>query len=279
MENNNIIAEDSWDDIDLSDLSAQEEQEEEVTEEPAEEDVGAEGTEADQQAEPEAQEETDFLTLKYMGEEKKVGREEAVSLAQKGMNYDKIQGQLETAKERLKEFEQVKTDLAKRNDQVRWLEELAKEQGVSLDDLIETTQVQVMHRKTGKDLEVCKGIVANQRKAAELEAARAQSEAAKKTDSARDADITAFMKAYPEISGDPKNVPQEVWDAVKNGESLLNAYRAYEVKQLKAQLEQQKAAAEAEKRKAENKSRSTGSQKTGGTKQQDSFDAAWYDGN
>lgn len=281
MEDNLVMTEaeveDSWDDIDLSDLAEDGEVTEEDTAEEVEEGESTEATEASQQTETEVRSEDSF-TLKYMGEEKSVTREEIVDLAEKGMNYDKVKGQLETARNDLREFEQVKADLSKRNEQLQYLEELAKEQNMSLDELIENTQVQVMHRKTGKDMEVCRGIVANERRARELQAQQATVTATKDQNAKRDADIAEFMKAYPELASDPKNVPQEVWDAVNKGESLLSAYRAYEVKALRAELEQQKAAAAEEKRKQENKSRSTGSQKTKGTKTADPFDAIWYNG-
>lgn len=282
MEDNLVMTEaeveDSWDDIDLSDLADEGNAAEEDTAEEVEESESTEETEASQQTETEVRSEDSF-TLKYMGEEKSVTREEIVPLAEKGMNYDKVKGQLEAARNDLKEFEQVKADLSKRNEQLQYLEELAKEQNMSLDELIENTQVQVMHRKTGKDMEVCRGIVANERRARELQAQQDKTAEAADTKAKRDADIAEFMKAYPELASDPKNVPEEVWEAVNKGESLLNAYRAYEVKALRAELEQQKAAAAEEKRKQENKSRSTGSQKTKGTKTVDPFDAIWYDGN
>lgn len=280
MEENNLVM-DSWDDIDLSDLTddgeVTEEEETEQTEE-VQEDEGTEEPEADQPTDTEEQK-PDTFTLKVLGEEKSYTREEVVPLAQKGVDYDRVKGQLDEARNTLKEFEKVKSDLAKRNEQVQFMEELAKEQGQTLDELIETTQAQIMSRKTGKALEVCKGIVANQRRERELQAQQAKLAETGSKNEKRDAEISAFMKAYPELADDPKKVPKEVWDAVNAGETLLSAYRAYEVKELRAQLEKQKAEAEKEKQKQLNKSRSTGSQKTKGTKQADPFDAMWYDGN
>lgn len=281
MEDNLVMTEaeveDSWDDIDLSDLADEGEVTEEDTAEEVEEGEGTEETEATQQTETEVRSEDSF-TLKYMGEEKSATREEIVPLARKGMDYDRVKGQLEAARNDLRDYEQVKADLSKLNERLQYLDELAKEQGMTTDELIENTQVQVMHRKTGKDMEVCRGIVANERRARELQAQQAAVTSTKDQNAKRDADIAEFMKAYPELASDPKNVPDEVWEAVNKGESLLNAYRAYEVKALRAELEQQKAAAAEEKRKQENKSRSTGSQKTKGTKTVDPFDAIWYDG-
>jgi hypothetical protein len=275
----NLVMNDSWDDIDLSDLTDEGEVSEETeTEEPVvEENEGAEETEADQPTETEVRGE-DTFTLKVLGEEKSFTREEVVPLAQKGMDYDRVKGQLEEARNSLKEYEQIKGDLSKRNDQLYWLEELAKEQNQTLDELIEMTQAQVMSRKTGQNIEVCKGIVKNQRLERELKAQQAKLNATTDQNDKIKSDIDAFMKAYPDLAADPKNLPQEVWDAVKAGEPLLNAYRAYEIKQLRAQLEQQKAEAEKKLQKEINKSRSTGSMSTKGKKTEDDFfDALWAD--
>ena len=58
----------------------------------------------------------------------------------------------------------------------------------------------------------------------------------------------------------------------------MNAYRAFENKQLKAQLEKEKAEAAKREQENKNKARSTGSQKSSGKADMDAFDAAWYDG-
>ena len=274
----NLVMNDSWDDIDLSDLTDEGDvsEETEAAEEPVvEENEGTEETEADQPTETEVRNE-DTFSLKYMGEEKSFTREEVVPLAQKGMDYDRVKGQLEEARNSLKEYEQIKGDLAKRNEQLYWLEELAKEQNQTLDDLIEVTQAQVMSRKTGQNIEVCKGIVKNQRLERELKARESKLNATTDQNEKIKSDIDAFMKAYPELAADPKNLPQEVWDAVKAGEPLLNAYRAYEIKELRAQLEKQKAEADKKLQKEINKSRSTGSMSTKGKKTEDDFfDALW----
>jgi hypothetical protein len=278
MEEN--LVNDSWDDIDLSDLTDEGDVSEETetpAEEPVEESESTEEMEADQPTDTEVRSE-DTFTLKVLGEEKSFTREEVVPLAQKGMDYDRVKGQLEEARNSLKEYEQIKGDLSKRNEQLYCLEELAKEQNQTLDELIEVTQAQVMSRKTGQNIEVCRGIVKNQRLERELKAQQAKMNETVDQNAKRDADIDAFMKAYPNLAADPKALPQEVWDAVKGGESLLNAYRAYEIKELRAQLEQQKAEAEKKLQKEINKSRSTGSMGTKGKKTEDDFfNSLWAD--
>lgn len=282
MEDNLVMTEtemeDSWDDIDFSDLTDEEagEEPEEETEETVEEDEGTKAPEADQQTEAEEQT-TDSYTLKYMGEEKAVTREEVVTLAQKGMDYDRVKGKLQEIETNTADYAQVKADLAKRNEQFRFMDELAKSQGMSVDELIDSTQASIMAQKTGKDIEVCRGIVANERRARELQAQQAAVTSTKDQQAKKDADIAEFLAAYPELK-DPKEVPDEVWVEVNKGANLLNTYRAFLLKQKDAEIERLKAEAAEEKRKQENRSRSTGSLKTKGAKTEDPFDAIWYNG-
>ena len=271
MEDN--LVNDSWDDIDLSDLTEEVEPSEPVVEEGE----GEEAPEASQPTETESRGE-DSITLKYMGEEKSYTREEVVDLAEKGMNYDRVKGKLEEAQAKYADYDTVKADLAKRNDQLYWLEELAKEQNQTLDELIELTQAQMMAKKTGQNIDVCRGMIRNQRMERELKAREEKLTATTDPKAKRDADIDEFMKAYPDWQNKhPDALPQEVWNAVHvHGESLVSAYRAYEVKELKAQLERQKAEAEQRLQKEINKSRSTGSMSTKGKSSEDEFfDSLW----
>ena len=64
---------------------------EEETTEPTSEEV-TETAETETKAESETKIE-DFLKIKYNGAEKSLTREEAIELAQKGMNYDKVLGE------------------------------------------------------------------------------------------------------------------------------------------------------------------------------------------
>jgi len=263
-----MTAPDEWEDMDWSDLPVEED---------AAENEGAPAPEADQPTETEAQT-TDTFSLKYMDETRDVTREEVVTLAQKGMDYDRVREKYEEAKTKYADYDDIKGSLAKRDEQLQWLEELAKEQGQTLDELISTTQAQVMSKKTGKSLEVCKGIVANQMLERQLKAQQAKLTETTDKNARRDADIDAFMKAFPEQASDPSKLPKEVWAAVHGGESLVSAYWAYESKQLKAEIERLKSEAEKTKQKEENKAHSMGSMSTGGTKTVDPFDALWYDG-
>ena len=272
---------DDWDDIDLSDLS----------EEPAEESATPEEAPADQpeqeagEQKPEteapaaAETQTDQFELKHLDETRTVNREEVITLAQKGMDYDRIREKYDAAKDSIAWYDA-------NADSVKWLEELAKEQGMTFSEMVDQTRAQIMANRTKQPLEVCRGIVANERKAAELDrkqkaldASAGQNDAEAAAREKMQADVREFAAAYPELARDPNAIPKEVWDAVHKGEKLVSAYRAYENKQLREQLEKEKSEKAKLEQEQKNKARSTGSQRSAGKRaDMDAFDAAWYDG-
>lgn len=274
---------DNWGDITLEDVEIIE------GDEPAEPEETTPGTdEADQQGQlegeavkdepkPEAKEETDQFTLKYLGEDKTVTRDEIVPLAQKGMDYDRI-------RQKFDELSAEKTTLAeekaKADERIAILDELAKQQGFkNADELIDETRATVLSQKDGIDIAVARQRVALDKKERELKDREAkltaeksakdgEADKANEAERKRQADIMAFAKDFPDVK--PNEIPVEVWQAVGKGESLSTAYAKYENAQLKAQLA-------AEKKNAENKRRSTGSATSEGkATAQDEFDKLWY---
>ena len=94
-------------------------------------------SEADQQNDGEAAEaetETDTqpveeYTLKHLGEEQKVNREEVIALAQQGLDYARIKDKLHTA-------EAEKSEIA---EKLSFFEKLAEKQNQTLDEFVEAT--------------------------------------------------------------------------------------------------------------------------------------------
>ena len=260
----------SWDDIDLSDLTDDAAESAAEGEAPADQPEEAQAKdEPETQAEGQEAPQADQFELKHLDETRKVGRDEVIALAQKGMDYDRVREKYDNAKESIEWY-------GKNADSVHWLEEIAKEQGMTFEELVDSTRAQIMANKTNQSLAVCRGIVANERKALQLEAQKKAIEAKtaesdKKNDRMQQ-EVKAFAAEYKDVAEHPDSIPKEVWDAVHKGETLLNAYRAYENKQLRTEIEKLK-------QEQKNKARSTGSQSTAGKRtQMDDFDAAWYDG-
>lgn len=253
MEENTILTEDSWDDVDLSDVSDNEEpaieqDQPEVQEEPAEETV-----EETPEAEPKAEE---LFTLKHLDEVREnVPRDEVIALAQKGMDYDRIRAKLDAP-----------------NPYEEFVKEISAAQGSTAEEFIDSTRAAMLAKKENIDISIAKERIRLDRREKEIEAReRKQSEATAKADEAarkRAAEFTEFLNTYKDV--DVKNLPKEVWDDVNKGNTLTNAYMKYENKQLKAQLA-------AERKNNENRAKTTGSQKSSAAKA-DEFDAMWYDG-
>ena len=285
-------ADDDWSDVDLSDISAADAEDQEQGEgEQDETESGGEAAdngEANQQAHDDA-EQTDgtkpaedvtpddgnqTFTLNYLGAEKVVSKDEAVTLAQKGMDYDRIR----------QKHEETLSELTTAKDKLSFFEQMASSQGKTLDQLIDSALAEQLAAKEGIDPAVALGRVQLDRERKQLEAERAKltkgADEKATAEKKRQDDITAFQKEYPDVfaklATDKNAIPATVWEDVNKGESLVVAYAKYERAQLKAELEKAKAEAEKTKQKQINKSRSTGSQTTkGNTSAEDLIDRLW----
>ena len=284
-ENNALELEDDWDDIDLSDVTDNDE-DTLVEETPAEEtkdDAAEEQPEADQQTEESTEEpdnaetkeepksETDQFTLKHFEDVRTVGRDEVIALAQKGMDYDRVKAKLDE-----KDSKEAKA--------YTFLEELAKENGSSVEDFMDGARATVLAKREGIEYDAAlqKVKLQNREKAIEEQeqklkttAANEQAEAERKERIRQDAQ--AFQKAYPGIAF--SDVPREVWEKVENGMSLLNAYGIYDMKQQRDKFEKEKADFEAAKKSSDNAKKSAGSVSSQSNGKDDAFDALWYNGN
>lgn len=250
--------------------AAEEETVLEPQEEPQEEETPAEANDTEQDA-PEAQEAKDepaqpeTFTLKVNKEEKTYTREEMISLAQKGADYDRVKEQLEKARQ---EQAQTKKTLAV-------FEEVAKASGITTEQLLENMQIARLKHEGLSEGEA-KERIARQKVERELEALKAVNA---EKDNRAQKEIAEFRSAYPEVE-----VTQELIDKlmpeVKDGKSLLAAYRQQEQAAAQAAMkEKQDRIAElerqlaAEKQNKANRAASPGSQKdTGGQRQKTDFD-------
>lgn len=278
---------DDWDNMDLSDLTDDENEEhgneaesegnpesadQQLEKEPEE---GREKGPGESVGKAEEQEEADqpLFELKHLGETKQVDREEVIRLAQKGMDYDHIRGERDTARTEVKRLQEMES----------FLKELAETDGVTVEDLMDRTRAQVLAQRENLDPSVAiqrvkldrERKIFEAKKAQEAQVQREQEEANRR----RQEDFLLFKKTYPDA--DPKAIPQEVWDQVRNGASLTHAYTQHENKMLRQEVDAWKKKAETAELNNKNKTRSTGSQKSAGAESQqnkDPIDLDWYDG-
>ena len=229
----------------------------------------------------------DSFELKYMGETRRVGRNEAVVLAQKGLDYDRIRKERDDMS---KELSELRPEKQKLTDYEGFLDKLARSVGMDIPGMIDSTLAKMLvaeEQKKGNTIteEFARQKIQFDREKAEYEKqknqgaakapeqkAPAEQPADTKADDAaaarRNDEAAAFLKAYPDL--DPKTLPKEVldkwWDG---GESLITAYTTYENKRLKAENE-------ALRQNNKNSERSTGSvQSAGAGRTKDAFDEGW----
>lgn len=236
------------------------------------------GQDADQeetgkdQGEPEAdskpQDET--FTLKVNKEEKTYSREEVISLAQKGADYDRVKEQLERSR-------QTTADLQFRlDDQNEALSELAKEAGMDVPALLDNLRIATL-KKQGLSEDAAKERLL--RLKAERENARLKEEKPAEQESAAETsqqrakrDLEEFRRVYPDVQLTDELIGRLTPD-VQGGASLLGAYRKYENAQKDAQIAELQRQLEAEKQNKENRISSPGSQKdTGGKRTKTEYD-------
>lgn len=254
-----------WDDAEeTAQEPTQEETTEETTEETAEEPEETEVVEKEpaQQSAEEKQEAP--LRIKYMNEERDISREEAVQLAQKGMDYDRIREKWDDAKETVAFIdEQAKAAGMDRKAFIDYLRmETKKSQGMSEEEAKRTVELE------NREAAVQMRETEEQQRAADQQAQQTAADAEKER---RDSDFRRFAEKYPDLKAETitETIPN-VWERVGNGESLVEIWQEHEINRLKTEQA-------AEVMNAKNGARSTGSMVSSGGEHQkkDPWDEGW----
>ena len=242
-------------------------------------DAAQPGENEEQQAQTDGQ----LFELKHLGETKNVNRDEVVTLAQKGMDYDRVtekNTQLEN------QVSEQKQQLAQLTEHENALQELAKQSGTTVEELVENMLIAVTKSKYGIDddgmalerVRLDRDRRALDQERAALATKNQEQEQQAANEKWRGECFEAFAKAYPDV--DPASIPNGVWEAFNRGETLVSAYARERNKALEAEIARMKSEQETRDRNAANAARSTGSQSSAGkTGSDEAFDALWYDGN
>lgn len=196
-------------------------------------------------------------TLRHMDETKNVGEAEMVTLAQKGMDYDRIRAKYDESKPAME-----------------ILSIFAKQKGVSVADYVSFLRTEAKKADGLSEAEARRSIELEDREAAvtareaeqaaERQAAEQANAAASAAAQRRKADIDEFAREYPDVARNPDAIPKEVWDAVAAGSSLTVAYAKYTAKQAREEAERTRSAAQAAQQNVKNAARSTGSMQSAG---------------
>ena len=215
-------------------------------------------------------------TLNHMGQPVVISEADVPVLAQKGLDYDRIRAVYDEARPVMDLFR-----------------DFARQAGISVQEYVGLLRTQAKEAQ-GLDREAARRAVELEDREARVNAQetvdRARKEAARRAQAAQaqrqeriNADIQEFLAVFPNAARDFKNIPQEVWDAVNGGMSLVAAYARYS----NAQAAQRAQAQEDERQRLDaiqqqadrNAAASTGSMKSAGQNHgpKDPFLEGWDD--
>ena len=247
-----------------------------------EEDTGAENTEegepGNQTEEPNEEESKstgnqspETFTLKVNKEEKTYSREEVISLAQKGADYDRVKEQLTQSRQTAQELQDK---LDSQADAMTVLAELAKESGVEIPAMLRELRLGLL-KKQGLSEDAANERLLRldaERENAALKAAAEEAQALETSSQRAERELGEFREAYPDVEL-TKDLLDELMSDVQGGMSLTKAYQKREAAKKDAQIAELQRQLDAEKQNKENLSASPGSQKdSGGKRSKSDFD-------
>ena len=266
--------------VDLSDIvseddgnQTEEETSEEVDEANEEEQEPSEEPEepaGQPEAEPtKEQKEEELFDLKFNKEIRKVSRREVTELAQKGLNHDRILEQRDHLQQENAELLKFKQD----NEAIiGLLDAAAQKSGTDRNTFLQSVREnayvsQGLSRDAAHERVLREDAEQRLSRTEQLEAAKNKGQ--QEQELARQQDIERFLKLYKDV--DPNTIPKEVWDDVRNGETLVSAYGRYENRQLAESNRKLQESLNALKQNEKNKQKSIGSAKTEGKETRDPF--------
>ena len=201
------------------------------------------------------------FTLKVNKEERTVSREEMVELAQKGADYDRVKGQLESARETL---QQLQEQADSRKDLYELLELVSEQTGSQPEVLVEQLYINLCKAKGSTEGEA----------KATLKAARLEKQIKQQASNAKRAqtEVAEFRRQFPDVPI-TEDLVNKLMEDVQSGMTMANAYRKLVTSQQAAQIAELQRQLAAEKQNSKNRASTPGSQQdSGGRQKKDSFD-------
>lgn len=240
----------------------------------SEENKSGESTAAEKENGAEGQQTPETFTIKVNKEERTVSRDEVITLAQKGADYDRVKESAEQAKN---DNVALKEQNAKMQEAYDLLTTLAEDSKVSIPELLDVFRVN-RYKGQGLSEDAAKERVAREKVERELQSIKAEQQAAQnKPDNDRaKRELEEFRKAYPDVALTTELVDSLMAD-VQAGLTMTQAYQKQEAAKKDERIRQLEADLEAERKNRENQISSPGSQKDSGAKRVKSQYDAFFD--
>ena len=238
------VEEDDGDESETDEVTTEADQ---PTEEPKPEDTKDAEKPAETEPEQKTEEEDQFLELKHMDTVRKVNRDEAKVLAQKGLDYDRIRG----------ERDAMQKDYAQLKKYESFLNEL-KGDFPSIDAMMTDTRARMLAEKEGisyADAVAKVGVM--------QQGAQPQQQTQAQPGQLKVPAVDQFIQKYPGVKAE--EIPQAVWDEVKRTGDLVGAYENYQNTKVKDEkIKNLELEIETLKQNQKNAARSTGSATSSG---------------
>lgn len=241
------------DEVDTGDHTEETETVEETAEETVSETTETAPETVEQPTEQPA-DQPEMFELKFLGETKQYTRDEMTTLAQKGMNHDRILQQRDDLQQYRSANEPLVNDLGR----------IAQQFGMTPADLLASMETNLL-RQQGKTQAEAEAIIRANKSERQLQTYQSQEQAAIEQQRAaqerQQRDFREFVQRYPGL--DPKTIPATVWNDVRKGEPLVSAYGKYEMQQLKEENQRLQQQLSAKAQNDKNKENSLGSMQSG----------------
>ena len=200
--------------------------------EQGEDEQAHEGTAADEQHGTEEP----MFDLKYNKETKQYTRQQVTELAQKGLNYDHVTEQRDRLQREIADLTKFRDENSAILDTLR---AAAEASGKSVPEYLTSIRTNLLVAQ-GISPETARERIlredAEQRLHSQQKAEEAAASSKRDAEQRQKDDIARFQKKYKDVG--PKTSPQEVWEAVRGGERLTDAYGDYQRRELERQLKE-----------------------------------------
>ncbi len=231
----------------------------EEQEQAGQEESTAQQTEPDRQEAQQQEAQADqprTWTLRHLEENRTVSEPELITLAQQGMDYDRIREKYDESKPVMELFRQFASQANMTiPEYVRLIRTRAKEaEGASEEDARRSVEMEDREAAVSAREEALAQQDAQQQKAQEAQEAR---------EARRQQEIEQFRTTYPEAASHPETIPQEVFEKAQSV-GLTAAYAMHQARQAQEEAAQARQQLEALELSGKNRDRATGSMKSAG---------------
>jgi pyruvate-formate lyase len=202
-----------------------------------------------------------LIPVKFLGETKQLTIEEATPWIQKGMNHDRILQQ----RDDLQQFKTQNEESLLALDRIASMLEIEGANPKEVRDNLLRAMEKNVRRQRGESEAEAEANIRADKANRQLQSYQSQEQAARQQQMAaqqrQQRDIQEFVQRYPGL--DPKTIPTSVWQDVRKGETLVNAYGKYEMQQMREENQRLQQQLNAKAQNDKNKENSLGSMQSG----------------